>query len=199
MKILTPRQLEVIDEVIDMALNNLIGPDIVLMRKRYDEALQLSGIPCFYQFPNLPTTNTQGESVIDSYSEPIKCNIFFEGSPKVKTFQRYGWVVENDKELPFLVHCSFSLPHVQRDSIFRIAGQYADIPDRIFKVTEITYDLVAPDHLVCQIIPVYDEKNIVGRTPVEIKQTFNSSNHFLKQNVDYRGMNYESNEERGYR
>lgn len=169
-----------------MDLNNLIGPDIKLMRKRYDEALKLQGIPCSYQFPNLPGTNAQSEALIDSYSEPIPTHIFFEGNPKVKTFKRYGWVVENDQDLPFLVHCSFNLPHVQRDSIFRIAGQYTDLPDRIFRVTEITYDLQCADHLVCQIIPAYDEK-IVGRTPVEIKKEFSTSNRFLKNQIDYRG------------
>lgn len=176
-----------------MNLNNLIGPDIKLMRARYDEALQLQGIPCRYQFPNLPDSNAQGEPVIDSYSEPIDTHIFFDGNPKVKTFKRYGWVVENDQDLPFLVHCSFNLPHVQKDSIFRIAGQYADIPDRIFRVTEITYDLQAPDHLICQIIPSYDD-NIVGRTKVEVRQQYSSSNKFLKQEVDYRG-NYHTTKE----
>lgn len=177
-----------------MNLNNLIGPDITLMRARYDEALQLQGIPCKYQFPNLPNSNAQSEPVIDSYSEPIDTYIFFDGTPKVKTFKRYGWVVENDDNLPFLVHCSFSLPHVQKDSIFRIAGQYADIPDRIFRVTEITYDLQAADHLVCQIIPAYDDK-IVGRTALETKKEFSTSNRFLKSDIDYRGNYYMSKEE----
>ena len=179
-----------------MPLNNLIGPDIKLMRARYDEALNLQGIPVQYQFPNLPGSNVQGESVVDSYSEPIDTFIFFEGNPKVKTFKRYGWVVENDDNLPFLVHCSFNLPHVQRDSIFRIAGQYSELPDRIFRVTEITYDLAAPDHIVCQVIPVYDD-NIVGRTSVELKQEFNSSNHFLKRETDYRGNFHTTKEETG--
>jgi len=165
---------------------HLIQDDIKIMRKRYNEALQMQGIPCKYQFPNLPDTNTQGESVIDSYSELIDTHVFFDGNPKVKTFKRYGWVVENDKDLPFLIHCSFDLPHVQKDSIFRIGGQYADVPDRVFKVTEITYDLQAPDHLICQIIPVY-EKQIVGRTDKETAATYSKSNHFLQQNVDYRG------------
>lgn len=176
-----------------MNLNNLIGSDIKLMRDRYDEALQLQGIKVLYQFPNLPGTNSQGESLIDSYSEPIETYIFFEGTPKVKTFKRLGWVVENDQDLPFLVHCSFNLPHVQRDSIFRIAGQYAEVPDRIFRVTEITYDIQTPDHLICQIIPCYDDK-IVGRTPVEVKKTFSSSNKFLKSQTDYRG-NYHTTRE----
>ena len=176
-------------------MNNLIGEDIKLMRARYDEALQLQGIPCIYQYPAFADTNKQGETVVDSYSDEITTHVFFDGSPKVKTFKRYGWVVENDKELPFLLHCSFNLPHMQRDSIFRIKGQYTELPDRIFKVTEITYDLQAPDHLVCQVVPVYD-KNIVGRTPVEVKQTFNKSNHFLNRNVDYRG-DYRENSLKG--
>lgn len=165
---------------------HLIDRDILLMRRRYDEALQQQGIPCKYQFPNLADSNVQGESVVDSYSVEMDTHVFFDGSPKAKTYKRYGWVVENDKDLPFLIHCSFNLPHVQKDSIFRIGGQYAELPDRIFKVTEITYDLQAPDHLICQIIPVYD-KQIVGRTKKEVEKTFNKSNHFLKQDVDYRG------------
>lgn len=177
-------------------LTNLIGPDIVLMRKRYDEALALQGIPVTYQYPNIPDTNAQGEAMIDSYSEPIQTNIFFEGNPKIKTFKRLGWVVENSQDLPFLVHCSFNLPHVQRDSIFRIAGQYAELPDRIFRVTEITYDIVAPDHLICQIVPAYDDK-IVGRTPVEVKQQFSTSHRFLKDETDYRGDYHITKEEEG--
>lgn len=156
------------------------------MRKRYDEALKLQGIPCRYQFPNLPDTNTQGETVVDSYSDFLETFIFFEGSPKVKTFKRMGWVVENDKDLPFLIHCSFNLPNLQKDSIFRIAGQYSDVNERVFKVTELSYDLQAPDHIVAQVVPVYD-KQIVGRTDKEIERTFNRSSHFIKQDVDYRG------------
>lgn len=175
-------------------LHNLIGPDIKLMRARYDEALKLQGIPCFYQYPNIPDSNAQGEAVIDSYSEPIPTSIFFEGNPKITTFKRFGWVVENGKDLPFLLHCSWNLPHVQKDSIFRIAGQYSELPDRIFRVTEISYDMVAPDHLTCQIVPAYDEK-IVGRTPVEIKKQFSTSNHFIKQDVDYRGHFYQTKED----
>lgn len=165
---------------------NLIGEDIVLMRKRYDEALKMQGIPCKYQYPNLADTNVHGEPVIDSYSEMIESHIFFDGTPKVKTYKRYGWVVENDANLPFLVHCSFNLPHLQKDSLFHIGGQYAEMPDRIFRVTEITCDLQCPDHMICQVVPVY-ESQTVGRTDAEVKQTYNTSNHFLKRNTDYRG------------
>lgn len=174
--------------------NNLIGEDIKLMRKRYDEALQLRGIPVKYQFPNLPDSNSQGEPVVDSYSEQIDTFIFFEGNPKAKTFKRYGWVVENDKDLPFLIHCSFHLEHVQRDSLFRIGGRFSELPERTFRVTEITYDLEAPDHIICQVVPVYDKKP-VGQTPVEVAKKFDKSNHFLKPDTDYRGHQHETQEE----
>ena len=51
---------------------NLIGPDIQLIRNRYDEALQMQGIPCKYQFPNMADSNAQGEPVIDNYSDMIE-------------------------------------------------------------------------------------------------------------------------------
>ena len=166
---------------------NLIGEDITLMRDRYDEALEMQGIPCRYQFPLMPTSNAQGEAVVDSYSDMIGTHIFFDGNPKVKTYKRLGWVVENDKNLPFLVHCSFNLKNLQKDCLFHIAGQYTNMPDRIFRVTELTCDMQAPDHMVAQVVPVYD-KNIVGRTKKEVEKTFNTSNHFLKPNIDYRGQ-----------
>lgn len=165
---------------------HLIGQDILLMRKRYDEALSMQGIPVTYQYPNLAESNNQGEPVIDSYSEFVETHIFFDGSPKAKTYKRLGWVVENDKELPFLIHCSFNLPQLQRDSVFRIAGLYTGLPDRIFRVTELTYDIQCPDHIVCQVVPCY-ESQLVGRTPKEVQNTFNKSNHFLKSSSDYRG------------
>ena len=167
--------------------NHLIGSDILLMRKRYNEALMLQGVPCTYQFPNIAKANEQGEPEIDSYSEPMETHIFFDGNPKVKTFKRYGWVVDGDKNLPFLIHCSWDLPKVQKDSIFTMSGLYSELTERKFRVTEITYDMVAADHLVCQVVPVANGQPIVGRTRKEIAQTFNKSSHFIKENVDYRG------------
>ena len=41
--------------------------------------------------------------------------------------------------------------------------------------------------MVAQVVPVYD-KNVVGRTKKEVEKTFNTSNHFLKPNIDYRGQ-----------
>ena len=178
-------------------VNNLIGPDIILMRKRYDEALRLQGINCMYQFPNLAKSNEQGEPEIDSYSEPIPTYIFFDGNPKIKTFKRYGWVVDGDKDLPFLLHCSWNLPKVQKDSIFSLSGLYSELTERKFRVTEITYDMVAADHLICQVVPVANGQPIVGRTRKEIAQTFNKSSHFLKEDTDYRGTSIDGTYHKG--
>lgn len=166
--------------------DNLIGSDIKQLRIWYDEALNMQGIPCKYQYPNLPETNNQGESVVDSYSEMIDTHIFFESAPKLKTIKRLGWVVENDSNLPFLIHCSFNLPYLQKDSLFHLSGQYTGLSDRIFRVTELTCDMQAPDHMIAQVIPVYD-KQTVGKTQKEIQKTYNKSNTFLRPQTDYRG------------
>lgn len=176
-------------------VSNLIQSDIVLMRKRYEEALHLQGIPCKYQFPNLASTDVDGNPLIDSYSEEQDTFIFFDGTPKIKTIKRYGWVVANSDDLPFLIHCSWNLPHVQKDSIFRIAGQYAEVGERVFRVTALSYDVQCADHLVAQVVPCYDEKNLVGRTEKEVAKTYSRSNHFLKQNTDYRGDQYKVKED----
>ncbi len=173
---------------------HLIRDDIILVRKRYDEALEMKGIPVKYQFPNLAESNPHGESLVDSYSEEIPTYVFFDSNPKVKTIKRYGWVVENDENLPFLIHCSFNLPHVQKDSIFRISGEYSEVPDRIFRVTDIAFDLQVPDHIVCKIVPVYDNQ-IVGRTKKEEEKIYSTSNHFLRPDTNYRGRPYVTKED----
>ena len=61
------------------------------------------------------------------------------------------------------------------------------MPDRIFRVTELTCDMQAPDHMIAQVVPAYD-KNVVGRTKKEVANTFNKSNYFLKSPTDYRGQ-----------
>ena len=167
-------------------IGTLIQEDVQIMRNRYDEALHLLGVPAEYQFPHIATSNSHGEPVVDSYSLPEDVNIFFEGSPKIKTFKRVGWVVENDKDLPFLIHCSFNLKNLQRDAIFQISGQYTGMPLRKFRVTELTQDVQCPDHIICQVVPAY-EKQTVGRTDSETANRFNKSNTFLKPNTDYRG------------
>lgn len=174
-------------------MTSLIGDDIRIWRDRYNEALRMQGIECDYQYPIMPKPNAQMEPVADHMSMPEKTHVFFDGNPKVKTFKRYGWVVENDKDLPFLIHCSFNLEHVQKDCVFTLSGMYTELPDRKFRVTEITYDLQAPDHLICQVVPVYDDQ-VVGRTQEEVARTFSTSSHFLKQDVDYRGNRFTSSD-----
>lgn len=167
-------------------MNNLIGQDIEIFRKRYDEALEMQGVPCIYQYPINTKLNDQSELVADGLSDPQNIHIFFDGNPKAKTYKRYGWVVENDKDLPFLIHCSFNLENLQSGSIFTMSGMYTKMPDRVFRVIELSCDLQAPDHMVAQVVPVYGDK-VVGDTKVERSQKYNKSNTFLKQNVDYRG------------
>ena len=169
---------------------NLIGEDIKIIRERYDEALEMQGIPVKYQYPLMATSNNQGEPVIDSYSEMVDTSIFFDGTPKVKTYKRLGWVVENNQDLPFLIHCSFNLPNLQKDCLFHISGHYTGMPDRVFRVTELSSDLQCPDHMVAQVVPVYGDILPVGRTKREVEQTFNKSNHFLSQQTNYRGQYY---------
>ena len=65
------------------------------------------------------------------------------------------------------------------------------MPDRVFRVTELTTDMQAPDHIIAQVVPAY-EKQTVGRTEKEIEKKFNKSNTFLKPKTDYRGDTYDT-------
>ena len=176
-------------------IQNLIAPSsIKKMRLRYDEALKLRGVPAQYQFPILATSNYQGEPLIDHYSEKENVQIFMENAT-IKTMKRYGWVVANSDDLPLLIHCSWNLKNMQKDCLFRTSGLLTDLPEQIFRVTEISYIAECPDHLVAAVVPVYDETTILGRTPKEVAQTFNTSNHFLKPVSTYHGEYHTTKED----
>ena len=61
-------------------------------------------------------------------------------------------------------------------------------------MTELSYDMQAPDHIVCKVIQVYEQQT-VGKTDHEIAQQFNKSNYFLKPNTDYTGRQYNTKTE----
>lgn len=176
--------------------SNLLRSDIKLIRKRYDEALQMQGIPAKYQWPTHVEYNAQGEPVIEGYSDYIDTFIFFEGNPRITTFKRLGWVVENNSDLPFLLHCSYNLDHLQKECLFSMSGAYTDVPSRVFRVTEISYDFQAPDHVICQVVPEY-EKQSVRKTESETRKKFNTSHTFIKPRTNYRGQYYTTQEDLG--
>lgn len=139
--------------------------EVIYLREAFKETVYQLGVPFIYQYPLGNDLDNFNQPAPDGYSQEIEVYGIFDGEPKLKTYKNLGWVVEKSDNLPFLLHIPFDTPYIQKNGIFKIKGQYANIPNRIFQITELSTNLVCPDHIICQIVP------LVGNTVPLTKET----------------------------
>lgn len=145
---------------------SLISPrEVDYLREQFKETVKQLGVRFTYQYPLGNNVDDFAQPAPDGYSCELEVYGIFDGEPKLKTYRNLGWVVEKNDNLPFLIHIPFDTEHIQKGALFKTAGQLTGIEARIFQVTELTTELVCPDHIVCQIVP------LVGNTPPRTAET----------------------------
>lgn len=153
--------------------------DVDLGREYFKESCELYGIDIDYRYPIGNGENVQGEPDPFTYSPTIKIRGIFEGTPKASTFKKLGWAVENQKELPFLIHLPWDVPKIQRNCIVTFSGAFSGVPARSFLVTELTTSLILPSCITCQIVPLRGGKLPEQETVVEKKERLSRPYTFL--------------------
>lgn len=139
--------------------------EVLYLRQAFRESVRQLGVLFIYQYPLGNSLDEFAQPAPDGYSREYEVYGIFDGEPTLKTYRNLGWVVEKSDNLPFLLHIPFDTKNIQKNCLFKIKGQYANIPNRLFQVTELSSALVCPDHIVCQIVP------LVGNTPPMTEQT----------------------------
>ena len=173
-------------------VNLIQSEEVEILRAYYDEALEMQGVPCTYQYPLKNDYNIHGEQAADAFSEPINTFVGIEAEPKISTIRKLGWVVENDSDLPFLLHVSFGLPELQKGCKFMFAGLHTNLPAREFVVERMTIPFQAPDHMIVEVIPQYDTKNRgIAEDPISVAKMLDKEELFFEEPTDYRGSAYD--------
>ena len=172
-------------------VNLIQSEEVEILRAYYDEALEMQGVPCTYQYPLKNDWNIHGEQAADSFSEPINTFAGIEAEPKISTLRKLGWVVENDSALPFLLHVSFGLPELQKGCKFMFAGLHTNLPAREFVVERMTMPFQAPDHMIVEVIPQYDKNGGIAECPIEKQKQLDKEELFMVEETDYRGDAYD--------
>jgi hypothetical protein len=173
-------------------VNLIQQEEVEYLRACYDEALELQGVPCEYQYPLKNDFNVHGEQAADAFSEVIHTFVGIETEPKIATLRKLGWVVENDSDLPFLLHVSFGLPELQKGCKFMFAGLHTNLPAREFVVERMTMPFQAPDHMIVEVIPQYDKKNGgIAEDKKEVEKMLDREELFFTESTDYRGDAYD--------
>lgn len=139
--------------------------EVEYLRCQFKETVEQLGVCFRYQYPLGNNLDDFAQPAPDGYSRELQVYGIFDGEPKLKTYRNLGWVVEKSDNLPFLIHIPFDTERIQKGALFHINGQITGIAERTFQVTELTTELVCPDHIVCQIVP------LIGNTPPKVAES----------------------------
>lgn len=132
----------------------IVPQEIEYLRKQFKFTVEQIGVEFRYKYPLNNSIDFFNQPAPEGYSEGESVYGIFDGDPKLETYKNLGWVVEDNDNLPFLIHVPFDVPHIQRGCLFESDGQITSIESRLFQVTKLTTALVCPDHIVCQIVPL---------------------------------------------
>lgn len=153
--------------------------DVDLGREYFKEACELYGVDIEYKYPIGNSEDGQGEPNPITYSPKELIRGVFEGTPKASTFKKLGWAVENQRDLPFLLHLPWDTKNLQRGCIVTFSGAMAGVPARSFLVTELTTALILPTRISCQITPLRGDRIPVQETRTEKKEKLSQPYQFL--------------------
>lgn len=160
-------------------MGELFRKDATIYRKFFKEQARLLGIHVQYMYPVDMKYDLHGQEYPLGYSEPIEMDIIFDQSPKLKTLKKLGWVSEDREDKPYLVQLPYDAPNLQKGCLIVLPSPEPLVPDKVFKITDITVDQIMPDSWYCKVAPKLEKRSTL--TPEDYKDKPNS---FLKVNND---------------
>lgn len=157
----------------------LLGSDIKLHRKWFEEFVVLYGIQTYYRAPKAGKSYTTYTEIESNYDEPLQVGVIFDEHPTQQTMKKIGWVSEL-QEAPPIMHVPYDLVGLQQGALFYIPSGLDNAPARLFRVTKLTNGIVYPASITCQVAPEFE--NTYSTEQTNYKRS--SFNH-LAQEDDY--------------
>lgn len=136
----------------------LTQTDATMFRNYFKEVAKLRGISVFYQFPVDMDLTIHAEERPAGFSEKIPMDIIFEQNPKVSTLRRYGWVVTQNEDKPFICSLPYDAPNLSKGCRITIPPPTPIASENVFVITDIKMNLEFPDSYVCKLAPVFTDK-----------------------------------------
>jgi hypothetical protein len=163
----------------------LNGNNIKLHRQYFKQTIKLIGINVIYRAP-MENKTWDGYGELDSsFYPPEIVGCLFTEHPNQKTLKKLGWVAEL-QENSSIIEVPYDLKNLQQGSLFIIPSGLDNAKGRVFKVVGMESIAVYPSTILCEIIPVYE--NRFDRS--QLQHTDNDMNILLESNSDNDGSNF---------
>ena len=134
----------------------LLGKDIKLFRKYFDEMVKLIGIQVIYRAPRKDKTWTTFAEITSNYQDPLVIGAIFDSHPDQRTLKKIGWVSELE-ENSSIIHIAYDTPDIQQGALFIVPSGLDDGKGRLFRCVKLTNSIIYPASITCEIVPEYED------------------------------------------
>lgn len=129
--------------------------DLKLHRTYFIEMCSMLGIKVIHRAPRPSKTWTTYAEIDSNYYEPELVPCIFEEHPNQRTLKTLGWVAEL-QESPSIISVPYDLKGLQQGSLFILPSAFDNSKGRLFRVVEITGQMIYPASLTCKLVPEYE-------------------------------------------
>jgi hypothetical protein len=129
--------------------------DILLQRKYFDEMTRMVGVRVIHRAPRQSKTYTTYAEIDTNFYEPELVGCIFEEHPTQKTMKKLGWNSELSDSAS-LISVPYDLRGLQKGSLFIVPSAFDNTKGRLFRVVEISGEMIYPCSLTCKIVPEFE-------------------------------------------
>lgn len=144
----------------------LNAQDLKLHRAYFLEMCSMLGVKVIHRAPRPSKTWTTYAEIDSNYYEPELVPCIFEEHPNQRTLKTLGWSAEL-QESPSIISVPYDLKGLQQGSLFIIPSAFDNSIGRLFRVVEITGQMIYPASLTCKLVPEYE--NTFSSSPSNYK------------------------------
>ena len=129
--------------------------DMKLHREYFLEMCSLIGVKVIHRAPRPSKTWSTYAEIDSNYYEPELVPCIFDEHPNQRTLKTLGWVSEL-QESPSIISVPYDIKGLQQGSLFIVPSAFDKSKGRLFRVVEITGQMIYPASLTCKLVPEFE-------------------------------------------
>lgn len=129
--------------------------DILLHRGYFEEMVKMLGVNVIHRAPRPGKSYTTYAEIESNYYEPELVGCIFDEHPNQRTMKKLGWNAELSENAS-IISVPYDLKGLQQGSLFTIPSALDHSVGRLFRVTEITSQMIYPSSFTCKLVPEWE-------------------------------------------
>lgn len=129
--------------------------DMLLQRSYFIELCSLIGVQVVHRAPRAGKSYTNYSEIESNYFEPENVGCIFEEYPTQRTMKKLGWNAELSDSAS-IISVPYDLNGLQQGSLFVLPSAFDNTSGRLFRVVEISGQMIYPCSLTCKVVPEFE-------------------------------------------